>query len=208
MAFGQRRYSQTVSEDNPDYYDNASVASGIGWEVPSYLPAMPGPDASGAVRAGDEGSFGETTIRTSEVGDDTSNLFSILLEAHRREADQPGRVQIDPHLRKMDLEETWDSVREWLTGHPSPEVRMAAMSPQENTTVLHLACKLNNPPVDVIKDLVKYDPSIAKRRDEYDQLPLHCACQNRSSIEVLEIICNAYPEGKIATDRKQRTPLQ
>ena len=74
-------------------------------------------------------------------------------------------------------------------------------------TALHNICKLDNPPVDVVQSLMDCSPETVTWQDSNGWLPLHHACANGGSGQVLRVLVDAYPVGKVAQDKRLRTPL-
>ena len=70
-----------------------------------------------------------------------------------------------------------------------------------------MACKLIDPPADVIELLIHANAEAASWQDSSGWLPLHHACYNGASVKVLQIICEAFEEGKVTQDKRSRTPL-
>jgi ankyrin repeat protein len=139
-----------------------------------------------------------------EEDEGPARLFSILEEAVPRPNEET-----DPHQHRELVEHTWDLVRRWLWSHQDAEERGAAayIRGQANATPLHLMCKLNNPPSDLIQDIVDAAPDVAGWTDSHGWLPLHHACANGASPDVLRLLIDAYPDGKTTQDSLNRTPL-
>jgi ankyrin repeat protein len=136
-------------------------------------------------------------------------LFSILEEAVPR-PDETLLLTVEELQRRREVvEQTWDQVRRWLWAHESQEERAAAayIRGQADVTPLHLMCKLNNPPTDIISDIVGAAPEVVSWVDSHGWLPLHHACANGASPDVLQILTTAFPESKITQDNQNRTPL-
>ena len=74
-------------------------------------------------------------------------------------------------------------------------------------TALHNICKLDNPPVDVVQSVMGCSPETVTWQDSNGWLPLHHACANGGSGQVLRVLVDAYPVGKVAQDKRLRTPL-
>jgi ankyrin repeat protein len=115
----------------------------------------------------------------------------------------------EQQYKRDQMEHAWEKVRRWLWSHPEPADRRAAayVRGQADATSLHLACKLHNPPVEVVAALVEAAHDTAGWADVHGWLPLHHACANGASPEVLKILIDAYPQGKVAQDDQGRTPL-
>jgi ankyrin repeat protein len=146
---------------------------------------------------------------TNDDGLGPDRLFSILEEAVPR-PDETLLFTVEELQRRRELvEQTWDQVRRWLWAHESQEERAAAayIRGQADVTPLHLMCKLNNPPTDIISDIVEAAPEVVSWVDSHGWLPLHHACANGASPDVLQILTTAFPESKITQDNQNRTPL-
>lgn len=150
---------------------------------------------------------------TSATDHDPARLYGILEEGLRlmpKQGEAGGPTSNAEWQKRRDLaEHTWDHVRRWMWGHPLPEQRQAAafIRGQYDATPLHLMCKLPNPPPDVIAALVDSAPEIASWTDSHGWLPLHHACTNGAAPEVMQILIDAYPQGKLQQDNQMRTPL-
>ena len=150
---------------------------------------------------------------TSSTDHDPARLFGILEEGLRlmpKQGEAGGPTSNAELQKRRDLaDQTWDFVRRWMWAHALPEQRQAAafIRGQYDATPLHLMCKLPNPPPDVIAALVDSAPEIASWTDSHGWLPLHHACTNGASPEVMQILIDAYPAGKLQQDNQMRTPL-
>jgi hypothetical protein len=111
-------------------------------------------------------------------------------------------------LGQEEVEEIWYEIRAWLTLHPSIADRHAACVQQGmfNTTPLHLLCQHPNAPLDIIRTITESAPEITSWADTNGWLPMHIACAKGAS-HVLPTLGAVYPEGKVAQDRRMRTPL-
>jgi hypothetical protein len=112
------------------------------------------------------------------------------------------------------LEQTWKEIRtDWLWStetQEEQEERTAAVycRGNDNLTPLHLICKLtSSPPTDIISEIISTGPDVAGWYDCHMLLPLHHACMNGASTEVLQLLTDAYPDGKVSVDVNNRTPL-
>lgn len=159
------------------------------------------------------GDWGGDAASTREEDDATemgpARLFAILEDALPRPGDNRPLSSKEIQNRNEMVEHTWDQVRRWLWSHRDPQERAAAacIRGQADATPLHMMCKLDNPPSDVISELVAAAPETVSWVDSHGWLPLHHACANGTPTEVLKILADAYPEGKTAQDNQNRTPL-
>jgi len=170
--------------------------------------------------------MGESYSRFQENGNDVNYedddeeadpayLFALLEEALPTQTEMAtaakGRTptMTEQQQKRDQVEHTWDRVRRWLWSHPHEDERRAAayIRGQADATSLHLMCKLQNPPDDVILALVEAAADTVSWTDSHGWLPLHHACANGASPEVIKILIDAYPEGKIHQDTQSRTPL-
>jgi ankyrin repeat protein len=68
---------------------------------------------------------------------------------------------------------------------------------------------LNNPPSDLVQDIVDAAPHVVGWIDSHGYLPLHHACAHGAPRDVLSILIKAYPDGKSTqTMLHQETPLR
>ena len=156
--------------------------------------------------------LGASTIRTDDVGaNDVTRLYAIC-ESALPGPDDPPMSEMTPKQRSVReslLERTWEALREWLTAHPTDEERSVSATHlgQFSTTALHLLCKLPDPPVDVVRGVIACEKEVASWQDSNGWIPLHHSVANGASLEVLELLCEAYPGGKVTQDKRLRTPL-
>jgi hypothetical protein len=109
---------------------------------------------------------------------------------------------------KEDNEASWEEIRKWIRrnrSRPSVLVAGAETMGDYNTTPLHLAAR--NCPPDVIEQLLAIAPHTVRMEDSFSWLPLHYGCANGASLEVLQILVDAYPESRTSSDKRGRTPL-
>ena len=137
-------------------------------------------------------------------------------------------TRLEEIRRAERLDKMYDAVREWLRTHsdnpnmpPSPAAAATPPTPADpvlkhaaathlglfGMTPLHLLCKLPNPPVDIVADLIECAPETLQWAESSGWLPIHLAVASGASLAVLEMLCDAHPDGKIAQDRRLRTPL-
>ena len=149
------------------------------------------------------GSFLESVDRN-----DPSYLFGLLQEALPKSGEQEtAEVQ---QQRRDQTEIVWERVRRWLWANPHASQRQAAADVRGvgDATCLHLVCKLHNPPEDVVHALLEAAPdTLPQWTDSHGWLPLHHACANGASPEVLKLVVDAFPDGRLAQDQQGRTPL-
>ncbi|GKY93492.1 hypothetical protein MPSEU_000316600 [Mayamaea pseudoterrestris] len=138
---------------------------------------------------------------------DPAYLFALLEEALPKTAAETTLQQ--QAVAREQLEQVWDVVRRWLWSHSSMEERAEAahVRGQADATSLHLMCKLTHPPQDVIQTMVECAPETVSWVDAHGWLPLHHACANGASPDVMRILIEAYPQGKLRQDNQARTPL-
>ena len=121
----------------------------------------------------------------------------------------------------------YDAVRRWLRSNSNSPSNSNNNSPSSSAnpvdptlkheaathlghfgmTALHLLCKLPNPPVDIVADLIECAPETLQWAESSGWLPIHLAVASGAALVVLEMLCDAHPDGKIAQDRRLRTPL-
>lgn len=108
---------------------------------------------------------------------------------------------------RLEAEESWQAVREWLRDHDAEEVRAAAEQRGESgLTALHFACR-NVPPLDVIDVFLSIAADTVRWPDSFGWLPVHYACASGSDTAVIQALTESFPESKTTTDRRRRTPL-
>jgi Ankyrin repeats (3 copies) len=108
---------------------------------------------------------------------------------------------------KLEADESWEPVREWLRTHTADEVRQAAEQRGESSmTALHFACR-NQPPMDVINVFLSIAVEVVQWPDSFGWLPIHYACACGAETGVVKGLAEAFPESKTTVDRQGRTPL-
>lgn len=109
------------------------------------------------------------------------------------------------------LEQTWKAIRtHWLWAHETVEERAigALWKGESNLAPLHLICKLtNNPPTDILEEIVMAAPEVTEWEDDHGWLPIHHACMHGASTEVLKLLTRVHPKSIVALDAHNRTPL-
>lgn len=152
----------------------------------------------------------DVSILNAEQNQGPERLFQILEEAVLLSSgDGQGQVSDKTQGNRDHVDQAWERVRKWFVYNENAETRAAAAYIRGNSenTPLHLMCKLNDPPKQIVNDLVNAAPEIASFADAHGWLPLHHACANGASTEVLQILIAAYHDGKLIQDNQNRTPL-
>jgi len=62
--------------------------------------------------------------------------------------------------------------------------------------------------VEVVQALVNAHPESSKATDNYGSLPLHVACIDGTSLDVLNFLIESYPEGMNQEDEDAETPFR
>jgi len=169
-----------------------------------------GVGTSRTIGGGDQSTcLGMSTIATEEYDaiEEIARLYLICETAQHR-----GEAPAESHLSangEDQADQAWESIREWLTAHPSTQERQVAATYQghHNTAAIHLVCKFVDPPLDIVEALIACDPETVRWPDANGWLPLHHACANNASAQVLRCLVSAFPAGKTAQDTRDRTPL-
>eukprot|EP00984_Skeletonema_dohrnii_P005970 scaffold2117_cov82-Skeletonema_dohrnii-CCMP3373.AAC.6 len=73
-------------------------------------------------------------------------------------------------------------------------------------TFLHAIVR-DNPPLDIVGNIIKLCPEMAAARDGLGRTPLHIAAGSKVSPLLLKLIARAYPAACDAQDEDGRTPL-
>ena len=136
-------------------------------------------------------------------------------------------TRLEEIRRAERLDKMFDAVRRWLRSNSnspsnsSNNTSSSSANPVDpnlkheaathlghfGMTALHLLCKLPNPPVDIVADLIECAPETLQWAESSGWLPIHLAVASGASLVVLVMLCDAHPDGKIAQDRRLRTPL-
>jgi len=149
----------------------------------------------------------------SEGSDDSTlvhtRLFDIIEEGMPRLNENRQLTAGEANQRKDLVEQTWDRIRKWLWNHQDAKKRADAVTTRGNNdaTPLHNVCKLPKPPTDIVQAFLEASSEPVTWADSHGWLPLHHACANGASGEVLQILSDAYPKGKTKQDSHRRTPL-
>jgi len=108
---------------------------------------------------------------------------------------------------EVGVEESWVRVKDWLHSHTTEEVRQAAGTCDDSgRTALHFACR-NQPPIDIVHELMSTALDTVKWTDNLGWLPLHYASVYLADHEVIKTLTESYPLGKTTVDTRGRTPL-
>ena len=152
----------------------------------------------------------EDTYETSH-DDIATSLYRICNEYFPTDTGtNPSKLdEGERQTRKAAFENAWSMIRRWFRKHPDMEDRRKATSymDQYSMTPLHLCCKSAGTPYDIIEHLVHANPKTVREQEHQGLLPLHYASAYGLSLEVMTLLCNEYPEGKLIQDRKGRTAL-
>lgn len=138
-------------------------------------------------------------------GDDANQAVPdvMLLNVYCARAKAPKETEES----RIEAEQSWDPVREWLGSNNAEDVRAAAEQRGESgLTALHFAAR-HDPPLDVIDVLLSIAVDTVQWPDSFGWLPIHYACASGSDSEVIKALAEAYPESKTTVDRRGRTPL-
>lgn len=140
---------------------------------------------------------------TGDGSDDGGVPDSMLLNVYCARAKAPR----DTDASRIEAEESWQPVREWLSSHNAEEVRLAAEQRGESgLTALHFACR-HVPPLDVIDVFLSIASDTVQWPDSFGWLPIHYAAASGSGSQVMKALAEAYPESRTTVDRRGRTPL-
>lgn len=166
-------------------------------------------DAPTGYDAYENPAFDEDSEGSDESGLGHTRLFVMIEEGMPRANENRQLTTAEANQRKELIEQTWERIRKWLWSHQDSEERAAAATVRGNNdaTPLHNVCKLSNPPADIVQALLEAASETVTWADSHGWLPLHHACANGASGEVLQILTEAYPEGKTKQDTQNRTPL-
>jgi ankyrin repeat protein len=145
------------------------------------------------------------SLLNNQDRDDPNYLYGLLQEALPKQ----GEAAVTELQRRDQAEIVWERVRRWLWANPHLSQRQAAVDVRGvgDATCLHIVCKLHNPPEDIVHALVDAALDTVQWTDNHGWLPLHHACANGASPEVIKILVDAYPAGKVTQDKQSRTPL-
>lgn len=73
-------------------------------------------------------------------------------------------------------------------------------------TFLHAAVR-NNPPLEIIAEIIQICPDSPRARDCLNRTPLHVAAGTNASVAVVQYLVRSYPEACNIQDEDGRTPL-
>jgi ankyrin repeat protein len=166
-------------------------------------------EPQGYVNNGNENDEDDDSEVSDESGLGHTKLYVIIEDGMPRPNENRQLTTAEANQRKALIDQTWERIRKWLWAHQDPEEREAAATVRGNNdaTPLHNVCKLSNPPADIVQALYEAAAETVTWADSHGWLPLHHACANGASGEVLQILTDAYPEGKTKQDSQNRTPL-
>ena len=134
------------------------------------------------------------SFQDSQYTESARELFQLCLDT---KPVRPGFV--DPSK--------WDSVRNCMLTNPHLMPIASRVTDDNGLTALHHACR-HQPPVNVIELFVSCAGletlSVA---DQYKRLPIHYACKNNASVEVIKALTQLNPACRIKQDQQGGTPL-
>lgn len=79
---------------------------------------------------------------------------------------------------------------------------------RDETGLTFLSCALGfDAPTDVIRDILKVDPSLAKEKDMFEASILHIACSNGARFDNIDVIVTQFPDLVSELDGDMRCPL-
>ena len=112
----------------------------------------------------------------------------------------------------MIFEESFQAIRQWLQyyKHDSTLLKTVITYRDENgETTLHRILQDRNPPIDIIKTLIKYAPEALQMSDDLYRLPIHKACDSGKliSCEVIQTLVKSYSESVKVIDSSGCLPL-
>jgi len=126
-----------------------------------------------------------------------SELYDLCIQ-YKDCIDRAARNDIITDISEVDaaqLDAAADNIRQWMNLHKHEEARFkaAACYSTINGTGLHIILEDVFVPVDLVDTWMKYVPETALVKDQFEMLPLHCACYE-PSLELVQILVNACPE--------------
>jgi ankyrin repeat protein len=105
----------------------------------------------------------------------------------------------------------FDTILEWLHRNKDDNARLKeafSYRGENGETPLHvLVIKRRDAPIDIIETFIKYAPEAVKVTDSDGSLPLHNACLDTVSLNVVILLTESYPESVKLTDSDGRLPL-
>lgn len=124
------------------------------------------------------------------------------------------KLAADPHYsyiwKCVMLWPDWDGLRYYLnTPREYGAVKNdASIVDKDGTTLLLMACRFPNAPLDVIEKLIEANPrALSTKGGLFQQFPLHLASERGASVEVIRALYEEYPEAASIQDRTGKTPL-
>ena len=191
---GQHRRHSNMDPNEEDHADDEYMDE-ASYNPQDFPHQNPGDSECGA---------SHTSLLDAADRNDPNYLYSILHEAPKNSADVLTEQQ-----RRDQAELVWERVRRWLWANPHPSQRQAIADVRGvgDATCLHLVCKFQHPPEDIVQALLDAGLDCVQSTDANGWLPLHHACANGASPEVMQVLIDAYPEAKIVQDHQNRTPL-
>ena len=90
----------------------------------------------------------------------------------------------------------------------SPKKASQLCEYRDETGLTFLSCALGfDAPTDVICDILKVDPSLAKEKDMFEASILHIACSNGARFDNIDVIVTQFPDLVSELDGDMRCPL-
>eukprot|EP00815_Leptocylindrus_aporus_P010808 CAMPEP_0116051454 /NCGR_PEP_ID=MMETSP0322-20121206/990_1 /TAXON_ID=163516 /ORGANISM="Leptocylindrus danicus var. apora, Strain B651" /LENGTH=1174 /DNA_ID=CAMNT_0003534207 /DNA_START=109 /DNA_END=3631 /DNA_ORIENTATION=- len=119
---------------------------------------------------------------------------------HDLTGDGEGRIEEMTILYSLIGNHSWEEATLRCSSHPKEASQWHHLLP------IHRACELD-PPVKIIRSLIKAFPDGVKSEDDNRRLPLHFACWKKANLEVVEALLQAHKEGSQARDVHGRLAL-
>mmetsp|Transcript_17261 Transcript_17261/g.21201 ORF Transcript_17261/g.21201 Transcript_17261/m.21201 type:complete len:405 (+) Transcript_17261:726-1940(+) len=144
----------------------------------------------------------DTRPRLRPVASITTALTNLTLMLNPRRSRQGGSASNSPELYEDAHEGKWPRLLSRCVTHP----KEAFYNDKFHNTALHLACR-RQPPVEVIRALIRAHPGSASSRTVDGLTPLHFLCYCGGSVSAIQELISSYPKAPSIRDRKGRTPL-
>jgi len=106
--------------------------------------------------------------------------------------------------------DVFHDIRHWLQDNRA-NIALMEKAATCTQTMLHLTpllllCQIRPTCKDVVETLIQVAPAIVAKCDSLGWLPLHHACFTGASVDILQLLIDAYPPSLVQTDRNGETP--
>ena len=151
--------------------------------------------------------FRDTMIHSSALSNKGITNFQSPPKPTKASPNITGKNVVD-----LIYSENWEKLRRILKKSSlfrrfscSKHSKSCLSTKKNSSTLLHIACKFN-PPLDIVKSLIKSNPLAPHEMDCKERYPLHIACEYGCEFEVIQLLTTSNPNAVKKIDIDCRSP--